>query len=53
MTIKKIETTEEHQAALARIELLWDAEPNTPEYEELETLSALVDAYEDANFPMV
>lgn len=42
-------TVENHKAALARIEELWDAEPNTPEGDELDALVTLVNAYEDVS----
>jgi HTH-type transcriptional regulator/antitoxin HigA len=47
-----IKTTSEYQAALKRIEQLWDAEKGTHEGEELEALIVLVDAFEDASFPI-
>ena len=45
MQIRPIRTVEDNQAALARIEELWDAEPNTPEGDELEVLATLVSAF--------
>jgi len=50
MHIKPIKTEADHRAALARIDELWEAEPNSPEGDELEALVTLVDAYEEANF---
>lgn len=42
----------EYQTALKRIESLFDvAEPDTPEGDELETLAALVEAYEEKHSP--
>ncbi|ENM5730742.1 DNA-binding protein [Vibrio mimicus] len=52
MQIKPIKTAEDNRAALARIEQLWDAEPNTPEGDELEVLATLVEAFEEANYPI-
>lgn len=52
MNIKPIKTAEDNRAALARIEQLWDAEPNTAEFDELEVLSTLVEAFEEANYPL-
>ena len=46
MQIKPIKTPADHQAALARIEQLWEAEPHTPEGDELEVLATLVEAFE-------
>lgn len=52
MQVKPIRTAEQHHTALMRIERLWDAEPNTPEGDELEVLATLVEAFEDANYPI-
>lgn len=52
MQVKPIKTAEDNRAALARIEQLWDAEPNTPEGDELEVLAILVEAFEEANYPI-
>jgi HTH-type transcriptional regulator/antitoxin HigA len=52
MHIKPIKTEADHRAALARIDELWEAEPNSPEGDELEVLVTLVDAYEEAHFPI-
>lgn len=41
-----------HLRALCRIEELWDAEPGTPEEQELDALATLVDAYERKQFPI-
>ena len=50
--IKPIRTEEEYAAALARVEALMDAEPDTPEDEELDLLVDLVELYEYRNVPM-
>lgn len=50
MQIKPIRTVADNDAALKRIEQLFDAEPNTPEGDELEVLITLVSAFEDAHF---
>lgn len=52
MQIRPIKTVEDNEAALARIEQLWDAEPNTPEGDELEVLATLVNAFEEEFFPI-
>ncbi|MDX5049956.1 helix-turn-helix domain-containing protein [Vibrio cholerae] len=52
MQVKPIKTAEDNRAALARIEQLWGAEPNTPEGDELEVLATLVEAFEEANYPI-
>ena len=49
---KIIKTESECGAVLARIEKLMDAEPNTPQGNELELLSLLVHDYEAKAFPI-
>jgi HTH-type transcriptional regulator/antitoxin HigA len=51
--IRIIKTTQDYDNALARIAEIFDAEPHTPEYNELEVLSVLVEAYEHANYPII
>lgn len=52
MDISTIHTKKDYKAAIARIELLIDAESNTPEGDELEILATLVHAYEEINHPI-
>ena len=47
-----IKNETEYNEALKRIEELFDAEPGTPESDELELLVALVELYEKENFPI-
>lgn len=49
MDIKPIHTDADHKAALAEIERLWDAPPGSPEFDKLDVLGTLVDAYERAH----
>ncbi|MBR5433963.1 MAG: hypothetical protein IK117_05975 [Bacteroidales bacterium] len=49
MDIEKITTEEEYQKALQRIDELFNAKKDTPEYEELQQLTEMVDDYEDNN----
>ena len=42
-----------HLRALRRIEELWDAEPGTPEEQELDALATLVDVFERKHFPIL
>lgn len=46
MNIKPIKTEGDYKAALARIEALWDAEPNTKKGDELSVLAILVENFE-------
>ena len=50
--IKPIRTDEDLDAALARIEEIFDAQPDTPEDDELGVLLDLVEHYEDKRYPI-
>jgi len=52
MSIKAIRTEADYEAALARIDALMDAEPGTPEGEELDVLTDLVEHYEEKHVAM-
>jgi HTH-type transcriptional regulator/antitoxin HigA len=52
MKPKIIKTEVEHEAALARIEEIFDAKPGTPQGDEVELLAMLVEHYEKAAFPI-
>lgn len=49
-SIKPIRSESDYQEILIRIETLMEAEPNTPEFDELEVLTTLVEYYEDKNY---
>lgn len=49
---KVIKTEEDYNIALKRIDKLMDAIPGTPEFDELELLSTLVEIYEDKHYPI-
>ena len=50
MNIKPVKTKKDYNAALKRIETLFDSRMNTPEGDELEILVTLVEAYEKKHF---
>ena len=52
MDIRPIKSTQDYERALARIDELMDAEPDTPEGDELDVLVTLVESYEDKHFPI-
>jgi HTH-type transcriptional regulator / antitoxin HigA len=52
MRIKPIHTKKDYQKALSRIKEIFDAKRGTPEGDELEVLSILVEKYEDKHFPI-
>lgn len=50
MQLRPIRTEKDYEAALREVEFLFDAQPNTPEFDRLEILSTLVEAYEKTHF---
>jgi len=50
MDIRPIKTEADYHAALAEIERLFDAAPNTPAGDRLDVLTTLVEAYEDQHY---
>ena len=52
MKPKVIKTEAQYQAALARIEKIFDARPGTPKGDELELLILLVESYEGTAYPV-
>ena len=50
MTLRPIRTKREHQAALKEIEALWEARSGSPEADQLEVLTLLVEAYEREHY---
>ena len=51
-TVHLIRTKTDYRAALKRIDVLWDAPARSPEADELEVLSLLVEAYEKEHITM-
>ena len=52
MQMRPVRTEQDHTAAVARIENLMSAAPDTPEGDELDVLATLVDAYETKHYVM-
>ena len=50
MEIKPIKNEADYLSALREIELLFDAAPDTPEGDQLEVLTTLVEAYEEKHY---
>ena len=50
MNIKPIKSEEDYTATLIQIEKLMNAKPNTPQMDELEILTTLVEAYEAQHY---
>jgi HTH-type transcriptional regulator/antitoxin HigA len=52
MEHRVIKTEADYQLAMERLDVIFDAEPGTPEGDELELLSLLIDNYEKIHFPI-
>jgi len=52
MEYKVIKTESEYNLALERLEAIFDAEVNSPEGDELELLSLLIENYENIHYPI-
>ncbi|TDW49753.1 HTH-type transcriptional regulator/antitoxin HigA [Flavobacterium sp. 270] len=52
MEIKPIKTEEDYDFALERVNVLFDAKPNTEEGDELDILVTLIEKYEKIHYPI-
>lgn len=52
MKIKIIKNEKDYNSALKRLDDIFDAEMNTPEGDEAELLTILIEKYEDEHFPI-
>ncbi len=52
MDIRPIRTEADYRAALAEIERLFNAKPNTPEGDRLDVLTTLVEVYEEQHYAL-
>jgi HTH-type transcriptional regulator/antitoxin HigA len=52
MTVRPIKTKKDYQNALDRLEVIFDAKPNSPQGDELEVLGILIDKYEKEHYPI-
>jgi HTH-type transcriptional regulator/antitoxin HigA len=52
MDVTPIKTEADFRTALAEIERLWDAQPDTPEGDRLDILMTLIEVYERRHHPM-
>lgn len=52
MNLKPIRTESDYQEALAQIDVIFDAQPGTPDGDLLEILAILVEAYEEQHYPI-
>ncbi len=52
MNIKPIRNDDDLTAAFVRLETVFQAEVGTPEFDEMEVLVALIEAYENRHYPI-
>lgn len=52
MEIRPIKTEQDYDLALARVNTIFDAKPNTDEGDELDILVTLIEKYEQINYPI-
>jgi len=52
MEPNRLKTEAEYETALAHLETLMDAEPNSPQEEELKLLAILIEEYELEHYPI-
>lgn len=52
MKIKPIKTENDYEQALERLEVIFDADPNSKEGDEAEILSLLIENYENQHYPI-
>ena len=52
MTIKPIKSEQDYENALERLDVIFDADPNTKEGDEAEVLSLLIENYENKYYPI-
>ena len=52
MKLKLLKTKKDYQAALDRLEIIFDAKPGTSQGDELEVLGILIDKYEQEHYPI-
>lgn len=52
MNVKIIKTEEEYNQALKRLEVIFDAPVDSPEGDEAELLSILIEKYKDEHYPI-
>ena len=52
VAVNPIRTEEDYEAALARVDDIFEAQPNTPEGGELDVLTDLIVVYDDKHYPI-
>src|SRR6266851_3362079 len=52
MKIKPIRNRQGYEVALRRVQFLWDFKDGSPEFDELDVLATLIEAYEREHYPV-
>ncbi|SRR6266446_3549821 len=52
MEIKPIRNSQDYEVTLRRVEFLWDAKEGSSEFDELDVLATLIEAYEREHYPV-
>ena len=52
MKIKPLKTEKDYKSALEHVRRLWNAEPETPDGDDLDVLITLIEAYEEKHYPI-
>jgi HTH-type transcriptional regulator/antitoxin HigA len=52
VNIKPIRNDQDLRQALQRLEVIFQAKPKTPEFDEMEILATLIEAYENKHYPI-
>lgn len=52
MKIKPIKSEQDYEEALERLEVIFDAAPNSKEGDEADLLSLIIESYENQNYPI-
>lgn len=52
MKIKPLKTDKDYKSALEHVQRLWNAEPDTPDGDDLDVLITLIEAYEEKHYPI-
>jgi HTH-type transcriptional regulator/antitoxin HigA len=52
MNIKPIRSNKDLRQAFQRLEAIFQAKPKTPEYDEMEILTTLIEVYENKHYPI-
>lgn len=52
MKLRPIKSVQDYDQAMKRLDVIFDAEPGTPQGDELEILALLIEDYEEKNYPI-